>query len=301
MPTQVVEGDAAFRSGGGSGERFVVVNADDLGLHQGINEAIYRAHTEGIVTSASLVACGEAFEDALGISRACPSLGIGVHLTVVEERPFCFPTHVASLIDSDGCFPDSYRSLTWRLASGRIRRGDLEAEFEAQISRVVDSGITPTHIDSHQHVHLLPFAWPLTLSLAEKYRIPYVRVPRFDSLRRGGRGGLDVAVRVCFNFLAAARRSSLRSLHSADRTPLAHLSGHVGEDDLVGAFQGLNPGVAEIGVHPGARTQQLQTAYPDWGFDWDGELRALTSPRVRRAAEERGVRLVNYQQLHAGA
>lgn len=88
-----------------SSERLLLVNADDLGLHLDINRGIERAHGEGIVRSASLSATGDAFEDALELCRRNPELDVGVHLTLVEERPLTDPERLGRLVTGDFCSP----------------------------------------------------------------------------------------------------------------------------------------------------------------------------------------------------
>src|SRR5688572_21693060 len=117
--------------------RRVVINADDFGLHEAVNEGIVLAHQQGIVTSASLMACGSAFEDAILRRKACPDLGLGIHLTLVEERPVAPVEKVPSLVNGEGTMPLSYGNFAGRWLSGRIRKCDVLYELEAQVHRVL--------------------------------------------------------------------------------------------------------------------------------------------------------------------
>ncbi len=143
----------------------LVVNADDLGLHESVNDGIIRAHRDGIVTSASLIACGRAFEDALLRCRSCPEMGLGIHLTLVEERPVTSIEKVPSLVDQDGKMPRSYKEFTRGWLSGKIRERDVQTELEAQVKQVLENGVRPSHLDSHQQVHCLPGVWKIALWL----------------------------------------------------------------------------------------------------------------------------------------
>ncbi len=156
----------------------LVVNADDFGISSRINEGILLAHQAGIVTATSLMAVGRAFEQAVQCCRAVPALDVGVHLTLVAERPLL--PHRSSLTGDDGRFPASAGAFLRRWLTGRIRRADVQAEWSAQIERVLDHGIRVTHLDSHQHVHILPGLADLSLQLAARYNIPFVRVPVED-------------------------------------------------------------------------------------------------------------------------
>ena len=153
----------------------LVVNADDFGVSERVNSGIVHAHREGVVTATSLMAVGRAFEHAVRLARAVPDLDVGVHLTLVAERPL--RPEGSSLTGTDGRFPPGAGAFTLGWLTGRIRRADVEAEWSAQIERVLASGIRPSHLDSHQHVHVLPGLLDLARELAARYGIPFVRVP----------------------------------------------------------------------------------------------------------------------------
>ena len=173
---------AGFRLPGRSPSIRLVVNADDFGISARINEGILLAHRAGIVTATSLMAVGRAFEQAVQYCRAAPALDVGVHLTLVAERPLLAGR--SSLAGDDGRFPESAGAFLRRWLKGSIRRADVQAEWSAQIERVLDHGIRVTHLDSHQHVHILPGLADLSLKLAARYTIPFVRVP-VEDLRAG--------------------------------------------------------------------------------------------------------------------
>lgn len=277
-----------------SDKRFVVVNADDLGLHEDINRGIRQAHEEGIVTSTSLVACGRAFEDGLETLRACPDLDPGVHLTLIEERPLCEPRSIPSLTGEGGRFWYSYREFTKQVLLGTVCRKEIYLELDAQIRRVLDAGIRPSHIDSHQHVHMLPPVWGVVTELAGKYQIPFVRVAAFQELWTRLRSPLECMFRGGLNTISWVRRRQLGRLHSVDYTAGLHLSGRLKEVDLLNIFRYFRSGLGEVVVHPGVTTPELQTKYSSWGFDWTGELNALRSSKVRGAF---GKSVVSFQTI----
>ncbi len=117
----------------------LVVNADDFGVSERVNSGIVHAHREGVVTATSLMAVGRAFEHAVRLARAVPDLDVGVHLTLVAERPL--RPEGRSLTGTDGRFPPGAGAFTLGWLTGRIRRADVEAEWSAQIERVLASGI----------------------------------------------------------------------------------------------------------------------------------------------------------------
>ena len=261
--------------------RLIVVNADDLGLHEAVNEGIIRAHQEGIVTSASLIACGGAFEDAVRRCESCPELDLGVHLTLVEEHPLAPIEKIPSLVDQDGFMPRSYMVFARSWLTGKIREREIRFELEAQMARVLDSGIRPTHLDSHQHVHCLPGVWKLTLDIARKYGVPFIRVPAFDSLWAEARTPMAPALRAAVNLMAALRRTTdMRPLRCADQVSGFAFSGRLTTSRLLAILDGLRPELTEIMVHPGIPDEDLQQRYRHWEFQWEAEIRALTDPLV---------------------
>lgn len=280
-------------------DRILLVNADDLGLHEDINRGIETAHMDGIVTSASLSAVGEAFVDALALCRRCPELDIGVHLTLVEEKPLTDPARLGGLVTRAGCFPGSHKGLLTRVVSGRVSPAALRRELGAQVERIIQAGITPSHIDAHQHVHLLPGIWPAVLELAREYGIPWVRLPRFSPLREGGPSPVVAVLRGGANALERFRRASLGSLRAPGSTPALGLSGHLTTDGILSGLSLVPSGsVAELVTHPGITTTALKDRYR-WGYDWTGETAALNDPELREALQRAGFVLSSFSGLAA--
>jgi predicted glycoside hydrolase/deacetylase ChbG (UPF0249 family) len=277
----------------------LVVNADDFGVSERVNSGIVRAHHEGVVTAASLMAVGRAFEHAVRLSRTAPALDVGVHLTVVAERPLRPGNR--SLVGADGRFAPGAGVFTLRWLTGRVRRSDVEAEWSAQIERVLETGIRVSHLDSHQHVHVLPGLLDLTRHLAARYGIPWVRVPvegwRLDrpiSIHGGSRLLGSGVLR------AFAAASGLRRARRTDpRSPrfLGFLDG--GRLDLLRLrrlLAGLRPGETyELMCHPGLTPEEEDLRR--WGYRHEEELHALTSPSIRADIAALGVHLCSFKDL----
>lgn len=283
----------------GHGDCRLVVNADDFGLHRAVNQGICRAHLEGVVTSTSLIACGQAFEDALKRLQKCPNLGVGIHLTLVEEQPVTPVEKIPSLVNRDGFMLRTYGSFTQAWLAGRIRERHVRYELEAQIERVLESGIHPSHLDSHQHVHCLPGVWNLTLELAKKYSIPYVRVPAFDSLWAEADNLILPAIRAGVNLMASWRRlASTGPVRFADHARGFSFSGHMTTSRLLGILRTLRPGLTEIMVHPGFSDDDLKRRYGNWGeFSWGTELQALLDPQVLEYCHNGNFALTNFMRV----
>ena len=278
----------------------LIVNADDFGLHASVNCGIRDAHSGGIVTSTSLMAGGAAFDEAVAIARDCPELGVGVHLTLVGARPVAPMPAVASLVDGEGKFCESYPVFLRRYLQGTVRRDEVERELTAQIEKVTRAGIRPTHLDSHQHLHVVPGISGMVLDLARRFTIPAVRIPAeplgffggmsFSAGRVAGRSGLTV--------LAGLFRR--RALAAGLKTPEHFFGmlagGQLNETALQTILQRLPAGTSEIMCHPGRPDAALAREY-SWGYHWGDELAALCAPRTRRILEENGVRLISFREL----
>jgi predicted glycoside hydrolase/deacetylase ChbG (UPF0249 family) len=279
----------------------LVVNADDFGISARINEGIVLVHRAGIVTATSLMAVGCAFEKAAQYCRATPELDVGVHLTLVAERPLLAGR--SSLTGEDGRFPESAGAFLRRWLKGGIRRADVQAEWSAQIERVLDHGIRVTHLDSHQHVHILPGLAELSLNLAARYAIPFVRVPvedlrasRWSSLHEMNRmlGATMLRASWALARLAGAKTSTYR--------PLRFLGfqdgGRLDAPRLRRLLRALRPGRPyELMCHPGLTPEE-----PDvkrWQYGHEKELQALARPAIRSEIAALGIRLCSFKDLMA--
>jgi hopanoid biosynthesis associated protein HpnK len=281
--------------------RFVIINADDFGLHEAVNKAVIHAHRHGVVTSASIMACGTAFEDAVMRGRTCPDLGIGVHLTLVEERPVAPVDQVTTLVNKEGFMPRSYTAFARRWLSRQISLRDVVRELEAQVNRVLQAGIVPSHFDSHQHVHCLPGMWRTILNLARKYHVPYVRLPRFDSLRADATVAQS-AVRAGVNVLAwLRRRASVAEVRHADHVGGFAFSGRMTAPRLLSILNHVGPGLTEIMVHPGLLDEDLRRRYLNWrGFSWEQDFEAVTNREVIDLCRGGGFTLASFAGLQRG-
>ena len=120
---------------------------------------------------------GRAFDDALALLPRLTGLGVGIHLSLVGERSVAPPSSLGRLVDADGMLPPAYLAFTRALMQRRFGVEEVRTELTAQIRRALDAGVTPTHLDSHQHLHLLPGLLPMVIELAREYHIPVIRAP----------------------------------------------------------------------------------------------------------------------------
>jgi predicted glycoside hydrolase/deacetylase ChbG (UPF0249 family) len=277
--------------------RLLVVNADDMGLTPGICRAVRRASAEGVVTSTSVLAVGTAFEQAAATVRDSGNLGLGAHLAIVgEDRPLLSAREVPSLVDREGRFPLSYRTVVARGMAGRIDADDVAREFGAQLERVRGIGVPVTHLDTHQHTHLWPAVAGVVVDLARAAGIRCVRLP---GSRRLGPAGLGVRL------LAGRLRRRLDGAGLVTTGDYAGLdeAGHLDGDRFTVALERLTAGgatTAEVNTHPGVAGEPDLARF-DWGYRWGDELAMLTASSTRAVVDRLGWRLGTFADVAAVA
>ena len=267
----------------------LVVNADDFGFTPDVNEGIVEAHQKGVLGATTLMANGGAFDDAVRLAAAAPSLDVGCHLVLVGGR---------SLLPPFRPLPASVGQLLAAIVSRRIRIYD---ELAAQVRRIVDAGIVPTHIDTHKHTHLAPPVLEAVAAIAQEFHIPWVRRP-FDLPITAARGAAPWLKRTTSDGLRLIRARFERVLtdhgcHSTDHFAGFQITGRFRTAELVRLIHALPDGVTELMVHPGRCREALRNAPTRLKQSREEELEALIAPETRAAIAECGIELVNYREL----
>src|SRR5262249_13157892 len=161
-----------------------IVNADDFGFTRGVNEGILRGYRTGIVTSTTIMANGDAFDEAVEAARANPGLGVGCHLSAVGGRPVSKPSEIPTLVDRDGMLPPTFGQLLIKFARRSVSINEIASEFRSQLARITSAGITPTHLDTHKHSHTHPQVMRALAQVAAEFGVVCVRNP-FESVGAG--------------------------------------------------------------------------------------------------------------------
>lgn len=279
----------------------LIVNADDFGLHPLINAGIIKGHQEGFITSTSLMPSAPCWQEAVHLAKENPRLGIGVHLTLVGGVPSVLPKEkVSSLLDDDGLFLPDYVAFAKRYYSGAVKRSELEAELRAQLERALSCGVNITHIDSHQHTHVLPGINSLVLKLSNEYNIIRVRIPKEGYLFTGGfqtgvgrligRSGLSF----CAD-MAALRADSLGLRHPQHFYGML-AGGHLNAQLIANILRQLPEGVSEIMTHPGLDSAALGKAF-SWQYHWREELDAYLDAGNKALLKELCIEPVSFAAL----
>lgn len=268
----------------------VIINADDYALTTATSRAILQAHREGVVTSTSVLVLGPAFRETAAWLTHEPALGVGVHLAAVgEDPPLAAPEKIPSLC-AHGKLAPSWRTFLARALRGKIDPAHVEHEFSLQIQAVLDVGLQPTHLDTHQHLHIWPAVGEVVLRLCRRFGIPAIRVPR----ARRGRPQSTMVDWLGRRLGARAQAAGLRYPRQAGGFDQA---GAMTKQKLVTLLQrAVNAGSFEIAVHPGSAIDPDRARYR-WGYKWSDELDALVDPDVRKAAERLGLKLGSYADL----
>jgi len=263
----------------------LIVNADDFGLTEEINKGIIRCYQEGILRSASILANGIAFEDAVLLARENKGLGIGVHLCLVEERPVLSAEEISSLIDENGCFPKNYIKFLIKFCFKKIKPLDIEKEFDAQIKKVICAQVRPTHLDSHQHIHMIPSIFNIVLKLAKKYDIKSIRLVQ---------SGECYLCRLFLCFFAFHNKKKLKKNNMSYPEYFLGFDnrGNLNYSILGRWLRNLNFGTTEIMCHPGYKS--TTDRYSHWNFHWEEEMFMLIKPELKRLIKDLDVELVNH-------
>lgn len=269
----------------------LVINADDLGLHPRIDEGIFEAHAHGIVTSSTLLATGPTAHGAAKRARR-EALPVGLHLCLTTHLTPAAKTTDVRWLAPGGRFRRNWAELSLAWLSRLVPREEVELEFRAQIERTRQLGLTIDHLDTHQHLHLLPGLTPIVEALATELGVPV----RWPTERPNAHWLMHPKSAIKSALLSGLARS--KPMGTARRVAASGVfeSGRLSEPRLLRLLAGLTDGQHEIACHPGFEPGVVKHD-PHWHYDWETELTALTSSRVRAAITERGIALCSYREL----
>ena len=286
--------------------RNLIVNADDLGWTEGVNRGIAEAHRNGIVTSASLLANGAAFASGVELARTMPALGVGVHLNLSDGEPVAPRELVTSLLNERGELEGRPESLLLRLARRSVLLEEVEREWDAQIQKVRDFEIQPTHLDGHRHVQMLPGLFEIALRLAKRHGIAAVRISHEESslrvaLSTGAKQKGSVVMRQGvqargLKMLApdAREQAERAGIATADYFCGIAQTGELTREGILRLLEILPEGTTELMCHPGYVDADLAKSGTRLQASRQTELEILTDTGVRNLVASQGIRLIDY-------
>jgi hopanoid biosynthesis associated protein HpnK len=282
----------------------LIVNADDFGLTRLVSQGILDAHYCGIVTSTSLMANGEAFEEAIAMAKRAPRLSVGAHLVLTQGIPVSPAGGVPTLVDEHGRLYLTARQLLSRVITHRIRLREIEFELRAQIAKALRAGITLTHLDGHKHLHVLPGISEIVIRLAQEFGIPSVRWPMEELPLACLRDPQAGVFRQCLAGRAVswfARRLRLKLIQAGLNYPKHFYglsqTGLLNVERLEEIMRGLPEGTSELMCHPGYADPLLVKTGTRLLAQREIESRALMSPRTRELVISEGIQLVSYSEF----
>lgn len=267
--------------------KYLIVTADDLGLAESINEGIAKACREGIVSAVSVIPTGRALKDAVRTVKDLGLKEIGAHLALTETRP---------LLGSSK-FYSNHNILFKDILFRRVDPDAIYRELKAQLGLLKDIGVKITHINSHEHIHIIPEILSIFISLAKEFGVPAIRYPRRDRPVRL----LNIRYLYKRSILSYFSSCNAGSFKNSGLLYTDHFlglldAGRLKEDILIDMLGGLKDGVTELVCHPGFLSPEVVDGYR-WHMGSEEELFALTDGRVRNAVKNNDIRVITYGEL----
>ena len=273
-----------------SATRRLIVNADDFGRSHSANEAIIRAHQEGILTTASLMVNEQATEEAVTLAHQNPRLGVGLHLTLLCGHSALKPGKIPGLVNASGEFTDQPARAGFQYFFKSGLKEQLRAEIHAQFERFKATGLTLDHVNGHLHLHLHPVVFSILMEANGNLGIKQMRItfdPFWLNMRlSSGQWGYRISHALIFHTLSRRARRQLTSRGIRHTRFVFGLlqNARVDETYVTRLLPRLPMGDSELYSHPSLD-------------EFKNEFDALVSPRARELARELNIRLIRYQDL----
>lgn len=291
---------AANGSRGNTVSKRLIVTADDFGRDPAVNQAVERAHRDGILTSASLMIAAAAAEDAVTRAFRLPGLRVGLHLALSDARPVLPPREIPQLVVDGGCFAKGPAGAGFRYVFRSGVRRQLADEIRAQFRAFAKTGLPLDHVNAHQHLHLHPVIGRMVIEIGREFGLRALRLPReprrvIHRAAPGAPSGLAAAALLCPWLSLLRRRVCRAGLVSCDQVFGLAWTGAMTEARWRALLPHLPDGLTEIYCHPAA--DSFLIAQPVPGYRYGEELAALLSPAIRRELQRYGILLTSYGEV----
>jgi predicted glycoside hydrolase/deacetylase ChbG (UPF0249 family) len=284
----------------------LIINADDFGLTPGVNRAIAELHDAGAVTSATLMATGPSFGDAVALALQRPALGVGCHIVLVDGRPVSDPASIPTLLGPDRrTFRNSLGDFALGVLRGAIRQDEIEREALAQIQKLQRAGLKLTHVDTHKHTHLLSRVTRPIIRALEQSGLSVIRNP-FEprwAAALGGSTRRNLFVRALEpgrrRFEGSPAISSRRILTTRGTIGIS-ATGHLNSSTLNALLQSILGGTWELVCHPGYNDSDLDAVTTRLRTERETELKALLAAFTKSlppSVNPSNLRLIHYGEL----
>ena len=269
-----------------------ILNADDFGRSRSVNEAIIKAHTEGQLTSCSLMVSGDAFEEAVRSAQEHPALGVGLHVVLVCGKSVLPASEIPHLANIPGSLSANPVTAGLRYFFSPAAKQEVRREIEAQLEKFLAANLPCSHVDSHFHMHMHPAVFDIVLEAAEGFGIKRLRLPNEEVLLhlRFSRRWPPILTAAMYKLLYRrnVKRARDRGFIFAERVYGLFQTNRLDEAYLGALLRHLGGQTNEIYCHPDTATERGKI-----------ELQALLSPNITETVAQMQLKLTNYTELEA--
>ena len=279
-------------------KKFLIVTADDFGIHSAVNEAVTEANTAGILTAASLMVGAPAAADAIRRARELPQLRVGLHLVLADGFSVLPRREIPDLVDEQGRFGDGMWLDGVRYFALASLQRQLEAEIRAQFAAFARTGLVLDHVNAHKHFHLHPTLLKMIVRIGREFGMNAVRVPHEPLWFAGGGAGAMASTAFLTPWVALMKaRLRAGGISYNDRVFGIASTGRLDEAVLLGILARLPEGVTEIYLHPATHSAAPITPTMS-DYRHADELAALLSERVAAAVAATGAARGGYRDIN---
>lgn len=286
--------------------KYLITNSDDFGMNESITNAIIETHIKGIMTSTTLMVNMPGFEYAVNKAIEIPTLGVGIHFNLTEGKPVSSPSLIPHLLDENGLFKTNAIQRK-NLLSGREIHKQAYIELKAQLEKMIDCGINPTHFDSHHHITGVPAAFKASMEVAKSFKIDKARITNINFHYTSNYNG---------RFLLKFKREILNTpkalVHTWNKSRLRNNGFKTPDTKLlptrvlpiqndeieqfIHALSTLKAGVTEISFHPGYLNSNLQDSQKTAALRIR-DFNVATSLKVMNYLSDNKIKLISFKDL----
>lgn len=270
--------------------KYAVINADDFGYSDEVNQAIITAYKQGILTSTSLMVTGNKVDSAVKLAKENPHLGVGLHLVLCCGKSALSPLQITHLVDKQGNFNNSAGMAGLRYQFIPAAKKELKKEIKAQLDLFKATGLNLSHVDGHLHLHIHPIVLQILGELAPEYQIKFIRLPYEELNFTLNIDSHNLLLKTVYSSIFGLLRKYGEKLLTnygvkyLDRVYGLLQTGSISESYLLGLIPQIQANFIEIYSHPQSTSSDI-------------ELHALCSQQVKDMLSSNDFQLLNYQQL----
>jgi hopanoid biosynthesis associated protein HpnK len=278
-----------------------IINGDDFGFSHGVNQAIIKAHQEGILTSTSLMVTGDTFSEAVKLARQNPSLAVGLHLMLCCGKSVLPPAEIPHLVDENSYFPSDSLVAGLRYQFNSQARLELTKEIRAQLEKFRQTGLKLSHVDGHLHLHTHPVVLNILADLAPEWEIKFIRLPVEELSFTLNIDSSNMLTKIIWDGIFRQLRTYGEQLLTAkgisypERVYGLLQTGKVTEAYLLKLIPQIKANLVEIYAHPAMSMAGEGKNGPEGAGE--RELIAFSSTKVKDMLSDHGFELTNYVQL----